>query len=86
MGINPPGVPEVVDNEERAVEAWLRDPHGQSNDLRGKRQRRNPWEVPQTLFLDEGERKRSEVRTRLVEDGMEEVLVDEEPRPWGQEQ
>lgn len=84
MGINPPGVPEVVDNEEKAVEAWLRDPQGQSEELRSKRRGRNPWGVPQTLFLDERERARSGVRTRIVDDGREEVLVDGEPRPWGQ--
>lgn len=84
MGINPPGVPEVVDNEEKAVEAWLRDPQGQSEELRGKRRGRNPWGVPQTLFLDEGERARSGLRTQLVDEGREEILVDGEPRPWGQ--
>lgn len=88
VGINPPGVPEVVASEEAAVEAWLRDPQGQSPGLRGKRRGRNPWKVRQTLFLDEEERARSGVRTRLVEndDGVsEEILVDGDgARPWGQ--
>lgn len=86
IGINPPGVPEIVANEEAAVEAWLRDPQGQSEGLRRKRRGRNPWNVAQTLFLDDRERGKSGLQTRIVqfEDGVEEeVLVDEEPRPWG---
>lgn len=84
MGINPPGVPEVVDNEEKAVEEWLLDPQGQSESLRGKRQRRNPWEGAQTLFLSEDERVRSGIDTRLVENMTEEVLADGGLRPWGE--
>lgn len=86
VGINPPGVPEVVDNEEKAVEAWLHDPQGQSSGLRDKRRGRNPWKVSQTLFLDEAERERSGLRTRLMEneDVREEVLVDGDARPWEQ--
>lgn len=86
VGINPPGVPEVVENEEKAVEAWVHDPQGQSSGLRGKRRGRNPWKVSQTLFLDEAERERSGLHTRLVEneDVREDILVDGVARPWEQ--
>lgn len=83
VGINPPGVPEVLGAEERAVEAWLCDPHGRSEGLRAKRAWRNPWAVTQTVFLDERERKESGVETELLEDGTEEVLVEGGLRPWG---
>lgn len=85
VGINPPGVPEVLDAEEMAVEEWVRDPQGQSEGLRGKRRRRNPWGVVQTLFLEGGERTRSGMATELLEDGTEEVLADGGFRPWGRE-
>lgn len=85
VGINPPGVPAVVESEERAVDEWLRDPCGQSDGLKGKRVRRNPWGVAQTLFLDQDERARSGIATRLVDGGKEEVLVDGGLRPWGKE-
>lgn len=83
VGINPPGVPEVLGAEERAVEEWVRDPHGRSEGLRAKRAGRNPWAVVQTLFLDERERKESGVETELLDGGKEEVLVDGGSRPWG---
>lgn len=83
VGINPPGVPEVLAAEERAVEAWGRDPQGRGEALRGKRRGRNPWGVAQTLFLGNEERARSGVATELLEDGREEVLVEGGWRPWG---
>lgn len=87
LGLNPPGVPEVVGAEERAVEEWMRDPQGQSDGLRGKRLKRNPWGVAQTLFLGDEERKKSDMETRLVDAGdgaQEEVLVDGGLRPWAE--
>lgn len=85
LGTNPPGVPEVLGAEERAVEEWMADPQGQSDGLRGKRWKRNPWAVTQTLFLGEAEREKSEVETRLIDagNGEEETLVDGGLRPWG---
>lgn len=84
VGINPPGVPEVLASEERAVEAWVRDPHGWSEELRGKRRGRNPHGVAQTLFLDERERRLGGVETLVSEDGKEEFLVPGGVRPWAQ--
>lgn len=86
MGINPPGVPQVLGAEECAVEEWVRDPHGRAEGLRAKRAGRNPWSVAQTLFLDDRERMESGVGTRLVEEDTEEVLVDGGKRPWSHEE
>lgn len=85
MGINPPGVPEVVDREEGAVAEWLADPQGISESLRAKRKGRNKWDVVQTLFLDDKERAKSTVETTLVDGGREEVLVEGVLRPWGRD-
>lgn len=85
VGINPPGVPEVVDREEEAVAEWIADPQGMSENLRAKRRRRNKWDVVQTIFLSDEERGKSGVETRLVDGGREEVLVERGWRPWGQD-
>ncbi|PSR80565.1 Mur ligase [Coniella lustricola] len=75
IGINPPGVPLVLGNEQRAVEEWLVDPQGwESEGLRKKRDGRNPWGLEQLLFLAEDERKRSGIVTRFVDGGKGEVL------------
>lgn len=84
IGLNPPGVPDVVDQEENAVNEWLKDPQGQSHSLKSKRIRRNKWGVSQSLFVNEEERQRSGIMTKLLEDG-EEILTGEGPRPWGQD-
>lgn len=84
VGLNPPGVPDVVDREEEAVDEWLRDPQGQSDGLKSKRARRNPWGVSQRLFVDEVERRRGGVGTRVLEDGEEILLLGEgSGAPWG---
>lgn len=85
VGINPPGVPEVVDREEDAVAEWIANPQGMSENLRAKRQGRNKWGVAQTIFLNDEERTRSGMETRLVDGGKEEVLVEGGWRPWGQD-
>ena len=84
VGLNPPGIPEVVDREEDAVNEWLKDPHGQSDSLKTKRARRNRWDVSQVLFLNEDERQRSGIATKMLEDG-EEILFEEGARPWGRD-
>lgn len=81
IGINPPGVPAVLESEERAAETWVRDPHGRSEELRGKRRGRNPHGVRGTLFEAEWERKAAGLQTLVEEDG-EEFLVDGGLRPW----
>ncbi|ROV90523.1 hypothetical protein VPNG_10052 [Cytospora leucostoma] len=83
IGINPPGVPEIVGREEDAVAEWIADPQGMSENLRAKRQGRNCWDVAQTLFLDDEERVKSGIETRLVNQGSDEVLVEGALRPWG---
>lgn len=82
IGINPPGVPEVVEAEEVAVSEWMKDPQGQSDSLKAKRARRNLWNVSQRLFTSEDERRRSGIATVLLEDG-EEILIEGGARPWG---
>lgn len=84
VGINPPGIPEVVDQEEDAVNEWVKDPQGQSDGLKTKRTRRNLWGVSQRLFENEDERQRSGIATKLLEDG-EEILAEGESRPWGRD-
>ena len=84
IGLNPPGIPEVVDREEDAVNEWLEDPQGQSHSLKSKRARRNQWGVSQSLFVNEGERRRGGIATKLLEDG-EEILIEGGPRPWGRD-
>lgn len=82
IGINPPGIPVVVDREEDAVDEWVKDPRGQSDGLKAKRARRNLWHVSQRLFESEDERQRSGIVTILLEDG-EEILDGGAERPWG---
>lgn len=84
VGINPPGVPEVVDREEDAVNEWLKDPQGQSDSLKAKRARRNLWGVSQSLFSSQDERHRSGIATKLLEDG-DEILLEGVARPWGRD-
>ncbi|KAJ4422553.1 hypothetical protein N0V82_002781 [Gnomoniopsis sp. IMI 355080] len=86
VGIDPPGIgPDVLASEARAVEAWERDPQGRSEELRGKRARRNCWGVSQRMFLDEAERARSGIETVVGEDGAE-YLVEAGSRPWGRDE
>lgn len=82
IGINPPGIPEVVDREEDAANEWVKDPQGQSDSLKTKRARRNLWGLSQKLFESEYERQQSGIATKLLEDG-EEILAEGGVRPWG---
>lgn len=68
------GVTQVVDH-------WAEDPHGAGEVLAGKRRQRNPWKVDQRLFLSDDERLRSNIKTRLLDDGGE-ALLDGEDMPW----
>lgn len=66
---------EVIRGErERGYLAWEGDVIGAGEGLREKRRGRNSWGVWQGLFVSEGEREVSGLRTRVLEDG-EEVLV-----------
>lgn len=75
----------MVSREEDAVAQWLADPQGMSDNLRAKRHGRNKWGVVQTLFLDNKERSKSGVETRLVDGDKEEILVEGSLRPWGRD-
>lgn len=68
----------------QTLDDWVQDPHGVGEVLAGKRRKRNPWGVDQRLFVDDDERRRSGVQTRLLEDGTE-ALVDGGIQPWAQE-
>ncbi|CAK7269112.1 hypothetical protein SEPCBS119000_003401 [Sporothrix epigloea] len=60
---------------------WASDPHGVGHILAGKRRARNPWQCDQRLFVDDAERQRSGLATRLVGDDME-AIADGDSRPW----
>lgn len=75
-------MPAVLASEERAAEAWVRDPHGRSEELRAKRRGRNPHGVGQMLFEGEGERRLAGLETVVSEDGREEFLVGGGLRAW----
>lgn len=69
--------------QERGYEAWREDLRGTGEGLREKRGARNRWGVNQVLFESEEERRRSGVRSQVVDYGrgvMEEVL--DEKQPW----
>lgn len=87
LGIDPPGMAAVATgvggaaSKEEAMKGvglamgeWREDPHGRGPNLAGKRAKRNPWGVRQSLFIEEGD------RGGLV---LERVVLDEgAPRPW----
>ncbi|CAK7565927.1 MAG: hypothetical protein SEPTF4163_003857 [Sporothrix epigloea] len=60
---------------------WATDPHGVGHLLAGKRRARNPWKCDQKLFVNDTERQRSGLLTRLVGDDME-AIAEGSPRPW----
>lgn len=59
--------------------AWQKDPHGVGLELEGKRTRRNPWLVKQTLFESEEIKVRSGIQFSIS--GIREVLGDG-LQPW----
>lgn len=88
VGVDPPGMDggeggkaEAVAGVGAALGQWAEDPHGVGEVLAGKREGRNPWEVPQGLFLSEDERESSGVVTATSEAGAE-MLDPDAPRPW----
>ncbi|KAL7796063.1 hypothetical protein V8C37DRAFT_373008 [Trichoderma ceciliae] len=90
IGIDPPGMI-AGENEAamrgvgRAVNEWTADPHGRGESLAGKRARRNPWGVWQGVFE---ETTGDAGKGGLVTEGRgeKETLVEEAPRPWGEEE
>lgn len=85
VGVDPPGMLDgsneaAVAGAAHAVAEWTEDPHGVGESLAGKRIRRNPWAVPQDLFVSEESRRLSGVKTVVV-DGVE-VLDPDATQPW----
>ncbi|KAI1081495.1 FolC bifunctional protein [Whalleya microplaca] len=88
VGVDPPGMVDgtnevAVKGVAEAVAQWKEDPHGKGEVLAGKRRKRNPWGVPQTLFLSEDDLARSGVRTYTVESGQQ-YLLEGTPQPWSE--
>ncbi|KAL7623113.1 hypothetical protein AAE478_006792 [Parahypoxylon ruwenzoriense] len=86
VGVDPPGMVDgsneaAIEGIVEAVTQWKEDPHGKGEVLAGKRRRRNPWEIPQRLFLIEEDRIRSGVQSSSVETG-EDYLLEDIPPPW----
>ena len=94
IGINPP--PELLDNNaaaqqgiREAVAHWRADPDGSGALLAGKRRRRNPHGVSQTLFADSpSDLMRSGLSARSIPAAAsecrwkEEGLAPDSARPW----
>lgn len=87
IGIDPPGMTAAVngvrvgDGKEEALKGvglamgeWREDPHGRGESLAGKRRKRNPWNIKQSVFVEDGD------TGGLVIVG--EVLDEQAPRPW----
>lgn len=88
VGVDPPGMVDgtneaAIKGIVEAITQWKEDPHGKSELLAGKRRKRNPWGVPQTLFLNEDDRIRSGVQSTLTREG-EEHLLEGVAHPWSQ--
>lgn len=86
VGIDPPGMIDgtnkaAIKGITEAIAQWEEDPHGRGELLAGKRRKRNPWGVSQTIFWDEGRLSRSGVRLGFHETG-EAYLLDGHPQPW----
>ncbi|KAH7149149.1 hypothetical protein B0J13DRAFT_440624 [Dactylonectria estremocensis] len=92
IGIDPPGMAalaaggEAGGDKEQAMKGvgmamgeWRSDPQGRGSGLAGKRARRNPWGVGQSVF---GEGVRDRGGLMLKEENGEEVLDEDAVRPW----
>ncbi|KAI1477485.1 FolC bifunctional protein [Daldinia eschscholtzii] len=71
VGVDPPGMLDGTNEAAtkgvaEAITQWKEDPHGKGDLLASKRRKRNPWEVPQTLFLNDDDRIRSGVQSTLT--------------------
>ncbi len=92
IGIDPPAMVKsndgriakqsVVAGVSQAFDEWKRDPHGTGPALAMKRTRRNPWDIPQSLFYSDADRNLSRVAVAQGEDGSE-SLTSGSTQPWG---
>ncbi|KAL1892670.1 hypothetical protein Sste5346_006957 [Sporothrix stenoceras] len=80
--------PAVSEDKQKAMQGahtvldhWAVDPHGVGEILAGKRRARNPWNASQLLFVDDEERQRSGLQTRMVGSDME-AITEGIDRPW----
>ncbi|OTA89996.1 hypothetical protein M434DRAFT_23159 [Hypoxylon sp. CO27-5] len=88
VGIDPPGMihgtnEAAIKGIAEAVTQWKDDPHGKGELLSGKRKKRNPWGISQTLFINEEDRVRSGVQSTIVGEGQE-YLIEGARQPWSQ--
>lgn len=86
VGIDPPGLAgkdDAMAGAAKAVGEWNDDPHGRGTSLKGKRGKRNPWNVFQGTFTEDTTNE-AKVASRLVLAGEhgDETLVDDAVRPW----
>lgn len=63
------------------LDHWAVDPHGVGDLLAGKRRGRNPWNASQLLFVNDEERQRSGLQTRMIGTDTE-ALAEGSHRPW----
>ncbi|KAF7545045.1 hypothetical protein G7Z17_g9482 [Cylindrodendrum hubeiense] len=92
IGIDPPGMAalavggtagsdkaDAMRGVGMAMGEWVSDPHGRGAGLAGKRAKRNPWEVSQSVFGEDGGDRGGLV---LKAEGGFEVLDEDAVRPW----
>ncbi|KAI1418385.1 FolC bifunctional protein [Hypoxylon sp. FL1857] len=90
VGVDPPGMIDgtneaAIKGIAEAVAQWKDDPHGKGELLSGKRNKRNPWGISQTLFSKEDDRIRSGVQSTTDAEGQE-YLIEGVHQPWSQQQ
>ncbi|KAI5925109.1 FolC bifunctional protein [Camillea tinctor] len=86
IGIDPPGMIDgtnegAIKGIAEAVTQWKEDPQGKGDILAGKRAKRNPWGISQSLFRTDEDRSRSGVRSNMNEKGQE-YLIEAVRQPW----
>ena len=74
--------------KERGFKAWERDVLGMGEGLRRKRMARDCWKVSQVWFGSGDDRRRSWVKSRVVEreDGVMEEVLSDETQPWEEDE
>jgi hypothetical protein len=85
VGVDPPDMVDGMNEAAmkgvvQAVTEWKENPHGADGGLAEKRKKRNPWSISQKLFSSDENRRRSGVRTVMLNG--EEFLDPEAVQPW----